>query len=68
VVAPLPGNYVVAVLARHKAHQQWLQHAFLAYGLGEFAQVPDGFARLVRVRTNLVDRNHPAHRRSAIAR
>ena len=43
VVAALAGNDVVAIVARHEAHQQRLQHALFLDGVGEFAQIAQTF-------------------------
>jgi len=46
VIAPFAGDQVVAILARHKPHQQRLQHALLAHRIGKFSQIADSLARL----------------------
>ena len=68
VVPPLAGNNVEAVLGRDIAHQQRFQHALFANRLRKLAQVAEGFARLVRIRANLVHANHPPDRRAAVTR
>ena len=67
VVAALAGDDVVGVLARHVAHQQRLEHALFADGIGQLADVADILARLIRVRPNLVDRDHAPDGRAAEA-
>ena len=60
VVAALAGNDVVAIVARHEAHEQRFQHALFFDGFGEFAQIAQEFAGLIGVGPDLVDRNHAA--------
>ena len=66
VVAALAGDDVIALFARDIADEQRLQHTLLADRLRQFAQISQRFARLVRVRANFFDRNHPADRRPAV--
>ncbi len=65
VVAPLAGNNVVAIVARHEAHEQRLQHALLFDGFREFAQIAQEFPGLIGVGPDFVDRNHAADGRAA---
>src|SRR3989442_1091002 len=59
MIAALPGNDVVALLARDIAHQQRLEHALLFDRLGELMQIAERLAGLIRVGANLLRWNHP---------
>jgi hypothetical protein len=61
VVAALAGNDVVAIVARHEAHQQRFEHALFLDGVGEFAQISQHLAGLIGVGPDFIDRNHAAH-------
>ncbi len=67
VVAALAGNDVIGVFARHVAHQQRLEHALFANGIGQLGDVADEFARLIRIGPNLLDRDHAPDGRAAVA-
>jgi hypothetical protein len=66
VVAAFARDDVVAVFAGDETHQERLEDTLFADGLGEFAEVTEGLARLVGVGTNLFDRDHPADGGAAI--
>ena len=68
MIATLTGNNVVGIFARDVAHQQRLQHALLADRIGKFANIADEFARLIGIRTNLIDRDHAANGRATETR
>src|SRR5260370_8799496 len=59
MIAALPRNDVIALLARDIAHQQRLEHALLFNRLGQLMQIAERLAGLIRVRANLLRWNHP---------
>src|SRR5580693_4373653 len=65
MVATFTRNNVIGVFARKVPDQQRLEHALFADGIGEFAKVSEGFARLIGIRADFVRRNHAADRRAA---
>src|ERR1700735_561138 len=67
VIPPLAGNDVVRVFARDEPHKKRLEHALFAYRIGELPQIAQRLSRLVRIRPNLVERNHPPDGRATEA-
>ncbi len=58
MVAALTGDDVVAILARHEAHEQRFQHALFLDGFGQLTQFTQEFPGLIGIGPDLVERNH----------